>query len=1348
MAEERHKFEIERKELTEQIRELKKQTAQPQPTLTEPSESNEKAPTATPELITISPTPLPRPLHNYPPFGIDHESYLRPREATESIPKFNGHNIPLHQFINSCEDVASSLSAYPTPDVIKNIKRRLIGDAERLTYGMEFLTIDSFTQTIKTIFSQQKTFDEYRAELINLKQRPHENVTQYAARTLELRDSLLNSLRDQKPPKLDYSVAQEEASILEKFVKGLLQQIRIELRQAGYQTMAEAIGKAKTLEKELDITYNTKYPTDDRRQIVRNEIRTYQRYIGSNNDYDQIQNRRYDYGQPRLGNRDPDRRYNPNIENRNHSRNYNSNIDNGSFNRERSVNNYFDRQRNPPSHPFPEDRRGYYQRPEEYQNTREYRNQRDYRNTRDYRSPRAGEYPNQRDHINQRVGNYKDDRNFDAYRNPNFPNTYAPPAAYEPERPAPRTNDPRRERESHRLSNQNQIGVNYLAGIPRVVKARIKPNTPVTLLIDTGSQLNLIKEHLLTPGTTITEPYNLPLQGIGEGTVRTLGTVTLEIFSRTALFHIVPRSMPTPGDGILGDEFFMNTGVTIDYIKQHIHFQDIYVPFYDGESVVIGAKETRQIEIMILNSEVKEGILNRHESMPGLYIEKTIVRHEEGRVVVKVVNETDKEIVIKVPTLAISPLEEGVTPVVRNLEDGKATSGVDSRTKILTMEDNLSDNVEIEESVLTRPVGKATSDVDSREEEVMIDRISNTTSVVGEQVTINLGKLDRRRIGKVMEESENKNVLISGKNREEELKLIEKEIRKMKLNNEVKKICENHVGNKEINDDRSNVGKELGKIELYCEERNKEVSGMEAEKLEDGKAASGVDSHTNETAPGKKPLVIVTCEGLATKKNNEDSFRKVEIEIFNEGYNDTIIDLMNTYENLWEKELEIDEEKGKSLIEACRELGNIESDEVHEKLTDIKRTATRLDKGNSDTICELDNAASVVDTRVNQHSGGINQIEIGKEAERKDDSEIAIGDNILEPNTKMNYLSFCNLSTETAVRVGFDHNPDNIKTVNQVYSNRAISEVQPTRKNLLLSLLRLDNLGEEEKYCVGKIAEKYSEHFHLPGDPLGATNVTKHRIQTIDDTPINVKQYRFPLIHKEEIKKQIREMIDSGIIETSTSPYNSPLWIVPKKPDSQGNKRWRLVIDFRGLNEKTVSDAFSLPNITDILDQLGNAKYFTTLDLASGFHQIEMHPDDAHKTGFSTPFGHYQFKRMPFGLKNAPATFQRTMNEILHGLQGESLFVYLDDIVIYSKDLTDHMYKFDLLMERIKTANLKLQPDKCEFLQKQVKYLGHVIGSNGVQPDPDKLSAVRKFPTPKTPKNIKQFLGLAGYYRP
>jgi len=190
-----------------------------------------------------------------------------------------------------------------------------------------------------------------------------------------------------------------------------------------------------------------------------------------------------------------------------------------------------------------------------------------------------------------------------------------------------------------------------------------------------------------------------------------------------------------------------------------------------------------------------------------------------------------------------------------------------------------------------------------------------------------------------------------------------------------------------------------------------------------------------------------------------------------------------------------------------------------------------------------------------------------------------------------------------------------------------------------------------------------------------------------------------------------------------------------------------MVIDYRTLNEKTIGDAYPLPNITDILDQLGNAKYFSVLDLASGFHQIPMDPKDAPKTAFSTPYGHYQFKRMPFGLKNAPATFQRLMDNVLSGLQGNELFVYMDDIVIYARSLKEHEVKFNRLMARLREANLKLQPDKCEFLRKEVAYLGHIISEEGVKPDPHKIKAVINFPAPRNPKNIKQFLGLVGYYR-
>ncbi|XP_046484824.1 uncharacterized protein [Neodiprion pinetum] len=311
----------------------------------------------------------------------------------------------------------------------------------------------------------------------------------------------------------------------------------------------------------------------------------------------------------------------------------------------------------------------------------------------------------------------------------------------------------------------------------------------------------------------------------------------------------------------------------------------------------------------------------------------------------------------------------------------------------------------------------------------------------------------------------------------------------------------------------------------------------------------------------------------------------------------------------------------------------------------------------------------------------------------------------------------------------------------------AITRTRGNRANEVFNLLRLDHLNSEERKAVALLIDEYADLFHIPGEPLRVTNTCMHRILTTDEIPINTRQYRHPPFQKPEIEKQITDLLKMNIIEPSNSPYNSPLWIVPKKEDSKGNKRWRLVIDYRKLNEKTIGDAYPLPLISDILDQLGGAKYFSIFDLASGFHQIAMHPDDKHKTAFTTPHGHYEFNRMPFGLKNAPATFQRLMDLVLRGLQGIDLFVYLDDIVIYARSLEEHATKFIKLAERLRKANLTLQSDKCEFLRTEVKYLGHIISADGVKPDPKKIEAVKKFPVPKTTKNVKEFLGLAGYYR-
>lgn len=293
----------------------------------------------------------------------------------------------------------------------------------------------------------------------------------------------------------------------------------------------------------------------------------------------------------------------------------------------------------------------------------------------------------------------------------------------------------------------------------------------------------------------------------------------------------------------------------------------------------------------------------------------------------------------------------------------------------------------------------------------------------------------------------------------------------------------------------------------------------------------------------------------------------------------------------------------------------------------------------------------------------------------------------------------------------------------------------------------MGHLNQEENRNLINLCKKFKHIFYKENEPLTFTNAVKHKIPTTDDIPIYTKTYRYPYIHKEEVKKQIDNMLEQGIIRQSYSPWSSPVWIVPKKIDASGKQKWRLVIDYRKLNEKTISDRYPLPNITEILDKLGRCMYFTTLDLASGFHQLEMHPKDIPKTAFTVEGGHYEYIRMPFGLKNAPSTFQRVMDNVLKDLVGKICLVYLDDIIIFSTSLTQHINDIQAIFDRLSLSNFKVQLDKSEFLRKEIAFLGHIVSTDGIKPNPMKIEAIQKFPIPKTQKDIKSFLGLLGYYR-
>lgn len=302
------------------------------------------------------------------------------------------------------------------------------------------------------------------------------------------------------------------------------------------------------------------------------------------------------------------------------------------------------------------------------------------------------------------------------------------------------------------------------------------------------------------------------------------------------------------------------------------------------------------------------------------------------------------------------------------------------------------------------------------------------------------------------------------------------------------------------------------------------------------------------------------------------------------------------------------------------------------------------------------------------------------------------------------------------------------------------------RANILLDILKLNHLNTDERKSIQKLCAKYSDVFFLPGDKLTTTNVYKQSITLKPNTsPVYVKQYRLPYSLKDEVNKQIQKMIDDDIIEAAKSEWSSPILLVPKK--SNNDNKWRLVVDYRKLNDCIVDDKFPLPSITDILDSLSGSVYFSHLDLNQGYYQVALDENSREYTAFTTSTGQYQMKRLPMGLKTSPSAFSRVMSVAMSGLTYDKCFIYLDDLVVFGRNLEVHNKNLTDVLERLRKINLKLNPEKCSFMKKEILYLGHLVSENGVLPDPSKVEILQNYPVPTNTDEVKRFVAFCNYYR-
>jgi hypothetical protein len=279
-----------------------------------------------------------------------------------------------------------------------------------------------------------------------------------------------------------------------------------------------------------------------------------------------------------------------------------------------------------------------------------------------------------------------------------------------------------------------------------------------------------------------------------------------------------------------------------------------------------------------------------------------------------------------------------------------------------------------------------------------------------------------------------------------------------------------------------------------------------------------------------------------------------------------------------------------------------------------------------------------------------------------------------------------------------------------------------------------------QEFQVDEIKDLLKQFPDVIDAPLGRVKSVKHRIEIMEENPRRQRPHPMSQVKLEEVNRQVDYMLQRGIIRKSKSPYASPI-LLREKPDGS----WRFCVDYRQISSLTSHDSFPIPRVQDLLRRLATAKYISTMDAEKGYWQIEMDRRSKKCTAFCTNRGLFEYNCMPFGLKNAPATYQRMMNELL-GELGEFCLVYQDDVLVFSKTFAEHKKHLKAVLEKFREAGLTLTAKKCQFGKSSVKFLGHVVSSKGIGMNPEKVDAIKACLVPTTRRQLRAFLGMIGWY--